>query len=318
MGDFPVNIAVHPGGRFAAILHSGYSKHEIIVVDIPSAKVVSRTRLNETFYGLEFTRNGKKLYCSGAGDEVVHSFDFVDGTLSGHQEIRLRPAKERGVPAGLTVDKSMRHLFVANVWGHRVTRVELGPEPKVVDISLGAETNSAGSAPVTPSADSDTAAAEKRAEAALYATAASDTFPYTCKLDEGRNRLYVSLWGQAAVEVIDLTSGRASARWPTEEHPCEMALTRAGNRLFVANASRNTVSVFDTETGRATETIWAALFPNALRGSTPNSLALSPDDKTLFVANADNNMVAVFDVSNPGKTKSMGFIPVGWYPTSVR
>ena len=318
LGDFPVNIAVHPGGRFAAILHSGYSKHEIIIVDIASAKVVSRTRLNETFYGLEFTRDGKKLYCSGAGDEVVHAFDFGDGTLSGHQEIRLRPVKERGVPSGLTLDRSMRRLYVANVWGHRVTQVDLGAEPAVVDISLGAPANSAEGTPVKPSKDFDTAAAEKRAEAAVYGIAASDTFPYTCKLDEVRNRLYVSLWGHAAVDVIDLGSGQVTARWATEEHPCEMALTRAGKRLFVANSSRNTVTVFDTKNGKPTETIWAALFPNALRGSTPNSLALSPDDKTLFVANADNNMVAVFDIQATGRARSLGFIPVGWYPTSVR
>ena len=29
-------------------------------------------------------------------------------------------------------------------------------------------------------------------------------------------------------------------------------------------------------------------------------------------------MVAVFDVAKPGKSRSLGFIPVGWYPTSVR
>ena len=40
LGDFPVNIAVHPKGRFAAVLHSGYSKHEIIVVDLQQAKAV--------------------------------------------------------------------------------------------------------------------------------------------------------------------------------------------------------------------------------------------------------------------------------------
>ena len=28
--------------------------------------------------------------------------------------------------------------------------------------------------------------------------------------------------------------------------------------------------------------------------------------------------MAVFDVSTPGKSRSLGFIPVGWYPTSVR
>ena len=61
LGDFPVNIAVHPGGQFAAVLHSGYSRHEIVVVDLPTAKVVSRARVNEAFYGLEFSHSGDRL-----------------------------------------------------------------------------------------------------------------------------------------------------------------------------------------------------------------------------------------------------------------
>jgi hypothetical protein len=36
------------------------------------------------------------------------------------------------------------------------------------------------------------------------------------------------------------------------------------------------------------------------------------------VANADANNVAVFNVATPGASKALGFIPVGWYPTSVR
>jgi hypothetical protein len=56
-------------------------------------------------------------------------------------------------------------------------------------------------------------------------------------------------------------------------------------------------------------------------------LAISPDGKTLFVANADNNSVAVVDISmaiadEARKNRESvsvveGFIPVGWYPTSV-
>jgi hypothetical protein len=38
----------------------------------------------------------------------------------------------------------------------------------------------------------------------------------------------------------------------------------------------------------------------------------------LYVANANINVVAVFDISTPGKSRSLGFIPAGWYPTSVR
>ena len=59
-GDFPVNVAVHPGGRFAAVLHAGFSEHEIRVVDLVSADIVSRTPIHEAFYGLEFWRDGQR------------------------------------------------------------------------------------------------------------------------------------------------------------------------------------------------------------------------------------------------------------------
>ncbi len=318
LGDFPVNIAVHPSGRFAAVLHSGYSRNQIIIIDIPAARIVSQQGLNQAFYGLEFSRNGKRLFCSGAGEEVVHSFEFDQGTLSDHRRIQLRDAAERGVPAGLAVDAAANRLFIANVWGHRITKVDLVPEPRAIDISIGTNVLNQSTVPVEPVKDFDAAAATKRVEAALYDVKPGDTFPYACRLDEPRQRLYVSLWAQSAIAVIDLKSSRTIGLWRTEEHPCEMTLTRSGKLLFVANAARNTVTLFDTQSGKAIETIHAALYPHALPGSTPNSLALAPNERTLFVANADNNIIAVFDVSKPGKSRSLGFIPVGWYPTSVR
>jgi YVTN family beta-propeller protein len=318
VADFPVNVAVHPSGRFAAVLNSGYSAHQLTIVDLAEARVVGRTNLHESFYGLAFSPDGRKLYCSGAGDELIHAYTFDDGLLSNRAFIRLRKAKERAVPAGLTVDRSGRNLYVANVWGHRLTRVEMGVEPRVWDVALGTNVAALAGAPVEPSADPDTAAITKRAEAALYETNPADTFPYACLLDEDRRRLYVTLWARAEVAVVDLQTDQVVALWPTEEHPCEMALTRSGKHLFVANANRNTVTVLDTATGKPVETIWAALYPQAPPGSTPNSLALSPDERLLFVANADNNVVAVFDVSRLGRSRPLGFIPAGWYPTSVR
>jgi len=88
--------------------------------------------------------------------------------------------------------------------------------------------------------------------------------------------------------------------------------------LFVANANDNSVSVIDLTKRKVIETLNAALYPNAPSGSTTNGVALSADEKTLYIANADNNCLAVFDISNPGSSKSKGFIPVGWYPTCVR
>src|SRR5262249_46361494 len=78
------------------------------------------------------------------------------------------------------------------------------------------------------------------------------------------------------------------------------------------------VSVIDTTSGKGRETIACALYPNAPAGNTPNSLCLTPDGQVLVVANADANNLAVFNVAQPGQAKPLGFIPAGWYPTSVR
>lgn len=317
LGDFPVNIAVHPNGKHAAILHCGHGQNEIVVVDIAAGTVVSRVSLEEAFYGLAFSSDGKKVYCSGAGDEVIHSFTFSDGYFNEPATIQLREKKFRGIPGGLAVDKAGRHLFVANVWAHRVSEVDLEPAAVRREIMIG--TNSALVAFVDGKASTeDEAAITKRAEAALEQTVSSDPFPYTCVLDEERQRLYVSAWAQSSVIVINLNDGEIIHRWKTDEHPNEMLLSKSGRHLFVANANRNTVTIFDVESGAAKETLIAELLPNSPPGSTPNSLALTPDEKLLFIANANINAVAVFDVSEIGKSRSLGFIPVGWYPTSVR
>jgi YVTN family beta-propeller protein len=317
LADFPVNIALHPDGRYAAILHCGYSAHEILVVDLAGKSIVSRAKIPEAFYGIAFAPDGRKVYCSGSSGEVVHAFDFSDGKISPSQTIPLRAATERGVPAGVAVDASGKTLFAANVGNDTVSRVDLNNN-SVRPIPL------TSNAPMTTVAmektpeDFDTAAATKRALAAKHAADVNVAFPYACLVDSRRNRLYVTLWGDKQVEVVDLKTDKVIGNWPTGEHPCEMALSRNGKFLFVANANDNTVTVIDTGSGHTKETIWAALFPKALPGSTPNSLALSPDEKFLFVANANINAIAVFNVEHPGKSRSLGFIPVGWYPTSVR
>src|SRR5437870_5749673 len=42
LGDFPVNLALHPGGQWLAALHAGHGAHEIIVVNLKTQKVSSR------------------------------------------------------------------------------------------------------------------------------------------------------------------------------------------------------------------------------------------------------------------------------------
>ncbi len=322
VGDFPVNIALHPEGQFAAVLHCGYGQHEVQILDVGTAKIVSRANIAESFYGCAFSPDGTTLVLSGSGDEVLWMFKFKDGYLSEPTNIRLRPKNVRGIPGGLAISKDGKTIYVANVWGQSVSRVRIAPsedgKPSAADV-----TEFIFAPPVQKTAEkigekTDDPSITKRAEQILDTTSKDAPFPYTCVLDEARGRLYVSLWAQKHVAVIDLATWKEIARWEVEEHPNEMLLTKDGSHLLVANANRNSVSVVDAGTGRVVETLVAELMPSAPPGNTPNSLALSPNGELLFVANANINTVSVFEMEQPGKSRSLGFIPTGWYPTSVR
>src|SRR5689334_2398098 len=125
LGDFPVNVAVHPSGKWAAALHSGYGQNEVTVVQLPAGEVISRAPINESFYGLAFNARGTELFCSGAGDEVIHRFQFRIGYLSEHRELALRRAAARGIPSGIALDPDGERLFCANVWGQSIDMVSL-------------------------------------------------------------------------------------------------------------------------------------------------------------------------------------------------
>src|SRR5262249_54406215 len=81
LGDFPVNLALHPSGKWLAALHAGYGEHEVVVVDLERQKIADRARLHQAFYGLAFAPDGKRLFASGCENRAVHIFDFADGRL---------------------------------------------------------------------------------------------------------------------------------------------------------------------------------------------------------------------------------------------
>ena len=303
VGDFPVNLALHPDGRYAAVLLAGYSQHEICFLDMEKRALVSRVAVDETFYGLVWSPDGAQLFASGASAETIHVFNFKDGVASNHRLLRLRDERETGVPAGLAVSRDGRALYVAEAWGQSVLKVSSRTGRHLWEHRLGPPQGPATTDPtgvrLAPSELPDA------------------PFPYACVADERAGRVYVSLWARSTVLVLDAGTGEEIARWPVGEHPNEMVLAADG-RLFVAESNRNTVSVINVKDGRVQEKLSSAMDPAAPPGSMPNSLALSPDGQLLFVANANNNNLAVFAIGEAGRSRSLGFVPTGWFPTSVR
>jgi YVTN family beta-propeller protein len=312
LDNFPVNMAIHPDGRYLAVLHSGYRDHEIVIVDLQGNRphIISRATVEQAFYGLAFAPDGRRLFASGGEYAVVHAFDFRNGYLNNHRQLSVGDPKSRSIIGGLAVTADGKTLAAADTFGNAIVLVPLdAPEEKQV-ITLS---------PVGKELPPDEPGAMFRDnEGGKRRDLSGECFPYGCLAEPGGRRMFVSLWNKAAVAVIDLAERKVVATWPTERHPTEMTLRPDGRALYVACANSTKVSVIDPANGKPLQTLACALYPTAPSGNTPNSLTLTPDGKMLFVANADANNVAVINVADRDDARPLGFIPVGWYPTSVR
>ena len=106
-----------------------------------------------------------------------------------------------------------------------------------------------------------------------------------------RNRGYVTISGEDAVEVIDLLQGEVidRIRLTMGDQPVEAVLTPDGNTLITVNAGSNTVSLIDTVS--RDERVRLSL-PNG-----PRSIVLDPMGRRAYVFNTMGSGISVIDVA---------------------
>jgi len=283
LGDLPLNMQVSASGRFTAITNNGQSTQSVQLIDTKTEQLLDEQLVKKSWYGLAFTRDEKHLYVSGGNDNIILDFSISGNKLAKSDTIKIGAAwpKAKISPAGIAVNHDNTKLFTVTKEDSSLYIIN-PTERKII----------------------------KRIQLPAIA--------YSCALSPDESKLYISLWGSRGVAVVSTLDEKISTTIPVGDHPNELLLNKKGSVLFVANANDNTVSVINTQNNKVVETIATTLYATQLTGSTTNGLALSANEKTLYIANADNNCLAVFDVSKPGTSQSQGFIPVGWYPTSVK
>ncbi|AQX51270.1 bifunctional YncE family protein/alkaline phosphatase family protein [Elizabethkingia anophelis] len=283
LGDLPLNLVISHDKKIAAVTNNGQSTQTLDLIDLSSQQKIDSIEIPKSWYGLAFSSDDNTLYASGGHDNMIRTYSIKNGKLAPKDSIVLgKPWPNRIGIAGLAVDdKKQQQLYTVTREDKKLYVIDLKSKAVKSSFDLGAE-------------------------------------GYACMLTPDAKQLYISVWGAEKVLVWDVSLNKVTKEIAVGNHPNEMTFSKNGKWLFVANANDNSVSVINTKDGAVVETLNAALYPNAPSGSTSNGVALSEDGKTLYIANADNNCLAVFDVSNPGKSVSKGFIPVGWYPTNVK
>ncbi|MBU1373043.1 MAG: beta-propeller fold lactonase family protein [Bacteroidetes bacterium] len=282
LGDLPLNMALSPSNKLLAVTNNGQSTQSIQLIDPKSEKILDEKPIAKAWYGLTFSANEKKLYVSGANDNIILIYPIISQKLGDADTIKLGEKWPNKIsPTGIAVNDKAQILYTVTKENNSLYIVDLKSKKVLNQIELGSEA-------------------------------------YDCLLSPDQKTLYISLWGADEVAIFDTQSKKIIAKIKTENRPNELCLNKKGTILFVANAGDNSVSIINTASKKVIEVISASISPTKLTGSTTNGLALSSDEETLFIANADNNCLAVFDVEHPGKSTSKGFIPTGWYPTNVK
>jgi len=283
LGDLPLNIATSPNRRLLAVCNGGQSRHSLQLVDARRGTLLHHLEVPSTWLGLAFGDDSRTLYVSGGNTNNILRYTVERGKkLVLRDTLSLgKPWPVRISPAGLCADDRRGLLYVVTKENHSLYVVDTRTKAVLYRDSIGREL-------------------------------------YTCTLSPDRKRLYLSHWGGNELVVWNTETRRTEARIPVGDNPNDLILNKKGTLAYVACADDNSVSVVDLTQNRVVETLVATLYPDAPTGSTTNGLALSKDEKTLYVANADNNCLAMFDVSEPRQSRSLGFVPTGWYPTAVR
>ena len=286
-GDMILSARVSPDGKTLAFTNSGYTRHQLHVVDLTTEKEIATFPLDRSWSGLAWMPNGKRIFVSGGQDNAaadIYTFQrWDDGTWTQRQSLNLAGAeKAKTAVSSLVTSADGSALYAVNDLDGHLYSIDTANGRTQSRVNLG-------------------------------------DHPFSAVLASGTHRLYVSNIGAAEVVSVDVTNPKdpkVADRLTTEPHPNDLVLT-PDNRLFVSCGNTNHVLVFDLKTKERMEAVSVAPTPKAPVGSTPNSLALSPDGKDLYIADADNNSVAVVSVADRGESKVSGFIPTGWYPTVV-
>src|ERR1035437_656902 len=282
LGDLPLNIAVSPSKKLAAITNNGERYQTIQLVDIEHEVILDSIIIGKAWLGLTFSDDGNYLYASGGNDNIIVRYTIRNNHLSVYDSISIgKPWPERISVAGMALDDAGKRLYVVTQENNSLYVLDTQTKKVVSQYSLGGEA-------------------------------------YTCLLSPNHKLLYISCWGCDKIVLFDTDKQKITGSIAVGDNPNDLCITRNGKYLYVANANDNSVSVIDAQLMKVIETLNSALFPGSPSGSTTNSVALSSDEKSLYIANADNNCLAVFDVSSPGQSISKGFIPTASYPTCVR
>ena len=333
------SLALNPNGKTnsGAVLLMG-SPQPIIVFDTATGQILQRfipafrngtastSSSAGSFTGITYSADGNRLFFSQDGS--VKPFDpqgdnhvvIIDvnpqtGLLTNGQSVELPapPADGRPYhnakainPGGIAVSEDGKRAYVVLNVANTLGVVDLAASPArlIAQIPVGNAPNSVvihGKYAYVSNEGGRPATSEDF-------TNYSDGTPIVVDRKDA-----FTITG--TVSVVDLAAGKEVKAIKVGLHPAGMTIS--GSNLYVANAYSDSLSVIDLNTDKVVRTIDLSVpIAGGVFGSGPNGVAVT-DDGQAYVTLGQANAVAVVNLQGRDAHPVIGYIPTGYFPTSI-
>src|SRR5271165_6559993 len=304
VGSLPMNIVLSPDGKYALVSDMGFEESLTAInaknggfvsnIDYPNCNYCYYQNTNGLYYGIAFGPNGAVYAAQGGNNSIDVLHLSPNGILADLGSFMATQPTD--FPSGLATD-TRGYLYVVNN----------DPSTFVVPGSVAIY-----------SQNTQTEVGRYSFTGSWYGT---PNYPLAIAVLSNGSKAYVSSERDGAVYDLN-TSNPAKPTLigaiMTGANPDGLLLNPSQTLLYVANGGSDTVSVVSTSNDAILSSILLrpAQLQTVAGTSTPTGLTLSPDGTTLYVTLGDLNAVAVLSVNGANLTLR-GFIPAGWYPTSV-
>ena len=250
LGDLPMNCDVSDNQQYLAVTHSGYSKPELILVDLLEHKVVQWIQLKDSWLGIKFA--GRTLYVSGGNQNCVYVFTLIGGKLQLGDTITFAPTTHGLGAAGLDVQKNLLAIVFRNDSTLRVydLKTKTASVKKLDGMPYTCKFLPDGSMLVSLWSSAKVELLRKGVTEAEFGTG---EHPTEIAVARGGRYAYVANANDNSVTAMDLKAKKSVASVATSIYPDSpegsttnsVTITPDGTRLLAANADNNSLTVID-------------------------------------------------------------------------
>jgi len=244
-----------------------------------------------TPYVFNINEKTNKIYVANYGG----SYDVLDGSMSiidGNTNRILDVMAVGDFPNSAGINEKTNKIYVTNHENGTVTVID-GKTDSIIDrIHVG-------SGPLVPPGCLE----ENSQTGGLCESGAG---PMVAAVNEKTNRIYVALWVDNAVSVIDGNTNQVIAVIPTGVNPFYLDVNEKTNKIYVANTG-GSISIIDGNTNTVITNI-------PVSEGFPFGVAVNEKTNMAYVSNSGNDQIYVID----GKTDSIiNTIQISGFPIGV-